>query len=153
MGSRSRKSGHGPPDEKPKNRFVLIDEAGNLEEYTYRKCRNTKVFPKKDRGGLPLRMTNEAVDAYSFIYEANELDLRILCEAEERLRLQRKAMTKLKLLAHHIKVVYRNKQIDAAVFEHWSKQVKSVKNQTVKWHASDKERAERECGYGRMPAR
>lgn len=118
----------------------VIRDAEKLEEYTYRKCRNNQVFPKKDRGGLPTRMTNEAIDILENLYLANDLDLRDPQEATERLGRQRRALSRCHLLMHHICVIHDNHQIDDRVFANWQQMAEGVKNQAAKWHKSDKNR-------------
>lgn len=142
-----RRSNHDPPFARrngQREKLKVITAAETLEAHTYRKCRNVKVFPKKDRGGLPSRMVNEACDVFSMLTEANDLDLREREERRERLYLQRKALTRLKLLMHHIEVVHENRQIDADEFEYWGGLAKSVRNQAAAWHKSDKARAEKQ---------
>ena len=142
-----RRSNHDPPYARrngQREKLKVITAAETLEAHTYRKCRNVKVFPKKDRGGLPNRMVNEACDVFSCISEANDLDLRVPEERRERLYLQRKALTRLRLLMHHIEVVHDNRQIGADEFEYWGGLAKSVRNQAAAWHKSDKARAERQ---------
>ena len=147
MTSRNTYGSHGHGDTRPPYRqrqltkLRVISDAEKLEKYTYTKCRNNHVFPKKDRGGLPTRMVNESIDILSNIMAANELDLRDPSERAQRLRLQRAALVKCKLLMHHIRVVHDNNQIDDKVFQYWVGMVNSVKNQAAKWHKNDKDRA------------
>lgn len=121
----------------------VIRDAKKLEAHTYNKCRSTKVFPKKDRGGLPTRMVNEAIAILANLYEANDLDLRDQRERYLRLSKQRAALTQCNLLLHHIQVVYHNNQIDADAFDYWTNLANSVRNQAAKWHKNDKERSQK----------
>lgn len=141
MASRKDYNQHGPPWKgRQMTKMRVIRDAEKLEEYTYKKCRNNKVFPKKDRGGLPTRMTNEAIDVLSYLYSANDLDLRDPAEATERLRRQRLALTSCNLLMHHISVIHDNNQITDKTFAYWEELANTVKRQAARWHKSDKDR-------------
>lgn len=118
----------------------VIVAAEELELYTYRKCRSTKVFPKKDRGALPVRMCNEASDILADIMDANDYDLRDAEEARLRIQSQRSALRTCRLLIHHITLVHNLGLIDDNVFEYWSLLANSVRNQAAAWHKKDKER-------------
>ena len=124
-------------------RFETILAAEDVEVYTHIRARDTDIFPKRERGGLALRMENEATAAYELLVEANELDLRIDGEREERLRLQRKALVKLRLLNHHIEYLHSPPtRISNETFEYWTDLISSCRNQAAGWHKSDKNRAE-----------
>lgn len=125
-----------------REKFQTILAAEDVEIYTHIRARDTDVFPKRERGGLALKMENEATDAYSLLSEANDLDLRVESERAERLELQRRALTKLKLLNHHIEYLHSPPmRISNDVFEYWTALVDSCRNQAAAWYLSDKERA------------
>ena len=154
--------------DKRKERFATILAAEDLEAYTHARCQDRHEkgkdnkekarWPARERGphGIAARMLGEAEDAYCYLVEANDLDLRIPWERGERLTLQRKALTRMKLLNHHIEFTYSQKWIGDRVFEYWTALVDTCRNQAAAWHKSDKERAaaiekaEREQDLGKL---
>lgn len=118
---------------------VIVD-AKALELHTYVKCRSHKVFPKKDRGGLPSRMMDEATEAVSDMMDANDYDLRDAGERKLRLSMQRAALRSLRKLSHHIEMARELKCISEDEFAYWSRMAVNVRNQCAAWHKSDKRR-------------
>lgn len=118
---------------------VVVD-LKELEFHTYTKCRNGRVFPKKDRGGLPSRMMDEATDAVACAMDANDLDLRDAEEGRERLELQRRSLRALRKLTHHIEMAHRLKALGEDEFAFWAKMAVDCRNRTAAWHKSDKGR-------------
>lgn len=125
---------------KRAEKFRVIICAEQLEKHTYIKCRNQTIFPKKDRGGLPLRMTNEASDILADIMEANDLDLRIEEERELRKSCQRHALRMCRLLIHHIELTKSLTPLSDDAFAYWVQLANDVKNQVAAWLVSDKHR-------------
>lgn len=127
-----------------KEKFAVILAGEDVEAYTHIKSRDKDIWPARERGGLPIRLMHEAEDAYCAAVEANELDLRIPSERAERLSLQRKALTKLKLLNHHIEFAYLppNRRIGKECFDYWTDLIEEFRKRVVGWHNSDKARAE-----------
>lgn len=120
--------------------FKIIVDAEKLEEHTYRKCRSTRVFPKKDRGALPNVMTNEAIEILGDVIEANDCSLKVEEERNLRAKLQRRAMRKCKVLEHHIRVIHRVGNIDSAEYEYWACMAEGLRNQIAAWRKSDRQR-------------
>lgn len=129
----------GGRERRVKELRVIVD-AKELELYTYVKCRSSKVFPKKDRGGLPSRMMDEATEAVSDMMDANDLDLRDAEECRLRLSLQRSALRSLRKLSHHIEMAMELRCISEDEFAFWSNMAVGVRNQCAAWHRSDKGR-------------
>lgn len=127
-------------DQDQVEKLRVITAAESLEYYSYIKCRNVKVFPKKDRGCLPTRIMNEASDILADVMDANDYDLRDLTEQELRIARQRDAMRKCRLILRHIKLAYDLHCIDARVFAYWTELAESVKRQAAAWHKTDKGR-------------
>lgn len=125
---------------KRTEKFRVIVDAEKLEMHTYIKCRNLHIFPKKDRGGLPVRMMNEASDILADIMDANDLDLRIDEERALRRNLQRHALRRCRLLIHHIELTYKLTALDDSAFAYWAKLANDVRNQVAAWLKSDKSR-------------
>lgn len=117
-----------------------ITDAKALMGHTYDKCRNGKVFPKKDRGGLPSRMMDEADEALACMMDANGLDLRSSKEGAERLRQQRRAMRQLGLLEAHIELAHDKHHINDDAFAYWAGLAERAKMGCAGWHKSDKGR-------------
>lgn len=125
---------------KRAEKFRVIICAEQLERHTYIKCRNLHIFPKKDRGGLPLRMVNEASDILADVMDANDLDLRIEEERGLRRSTQRHALRMCRLLIHHIELAHDITSLDDDAFAYWAQLANDTKNQIAAWLLSDKKR-------------
>lgn len=125
-------------------KFETILAAEDLEAYTHIKSRDKDIWPARERGGLPMRMVREAEDVYCFLQEANSLDLRIDFERSERLSLQRKALTKIKLLNHHIEFAHAKHWISDKEFDYWTNLSNECRKRAAGWYSSDKERAKKQ---------
>lgn len=69
----------------------VITDAKELRKHTYKKVRNTNIFPKKDRL-LADKMFDEAADLVADLMEANDHLLTDPEERELRFRAQRSAL-------------------------------------------------------------
>lgn len=118
----------------------VVRDAKELEYHTYVKCRNGRLFPKKDRGGLPSRMMDEASNACEKLQDANDLNVYDRDEGSERLRLQRMAMGELRKLMNHIELAERLDILGENEAAYWSGLAADVLFQAKAWHASDKRR-------------
>ena len=118
----------------------VITCAKELEYHTYKKCRNGRIFPKKDRMFLPARMMDEASNACVFVQDANSMDINRLREGGRRLDLQRDAMRELRKLLNHIQLANRLNMINEDESTYWAKLASDVLYQTAAWHKSDKRR-------------
>lgn len=127
---------------KRAEKFRVIICAEQLERHTYLKCRNLHIFPKKDRGGLPLRMVNEATDILADVMDANDLDLRNDEERILRRATQRHALRMCRLLIHHIELTHDLTPLDDDAFAYWAQLANDTKNQIAAWLTSDKKRLE-----------
>lgn len=136
--------GHKPNAQRSKRaeKFRVIICAKQLEKHTYIKCRNLHIFPKKDRGGLPTRMVNEASDILADVMDANDLDLRFEDERRLRRATQRHALRKCRLLIHHIELTHELTTLDDDAFAFWAQLADDTKNQIAAWLLSDKRRIE-----------
>ena len=126
--------------QKQATELRVVRDAKELEFHTYTKCRNGHIFPKKDRGGLPSRMMDEASNACEHLQDANSLDLAKPREGGERLDLQRAAMRELRKLLNHIELAKRLKVLNEDESAYWAKITTDVLYQTAAWHKSDKRR-------------
>lgn len=127
---------------KRAEKFRVIICAEQLERHTYIKCRNLHIFPKKDRGGLPLRMVNEATDILADVMDANDLDLRNDEERMLRRATQRHALRMCRLLIHHIELTHDLTPLDDDAFSYWAQLANDTKNQIAAWLTSDRKRLE-----------
>jgi hypothetical protein len=121
-------------------KLAVLRHAEILEEYTARAVFNDKIFPKKYRPAFTnniLMVLFEVIDALT---EANELDLRVPGECEERIYLQRKALRSCKKLLNRITTAYHLKIINDDKFTHWTRLVVNVKNLAGAWAKSDEKR-------------
>lgn len=140
---RTRSTGKSPDRAKRAKKLRVVVDAERLEKHTYTKCRNLRLFPKKDRGGLPNRMVNEACDILADIMDANDFNLADEAERVWRLRSQRSALRKCRLLIHHIELTHDMTPLDDDAFAYWAKLANDVKNQVAAWVLSDRSRVEK----------
>ena len=118
----------------------VVRDAKELEYHTYVKCRNGRIFPKKDRGGLPSRMMDEASNACEKLQDANALDICEKTEGLERLRLQRMAMGELRKLMNHIELAEKLDILSEDETDYWVGLAADVLFQAKAWNSSDKRR-------------
>ena len=126
--------------QKQAEELRVITCAKELEYHTYNKCRNGKIFPKKDRMFLPARMMDEASNACVYIQDANSMDINRLREGGRRLDTQRDAMRELRKLLNHIELAKKLDFIHEDESAYWAKLASSVLCQAAAWHTSDKRR-------------
>lgn len=85
-------------------------------------------------------MQNRVIDIYECLLEANELNLNIQQERQQRQELQAKALTYCKELLFFIELSFEMNFISAGSCEHWSKMTLDVKYMTTAWKKRDKQR-------------
>lgn len=119
----------------------VIADAKELEKHTYKKVRNTNIYPKKDRL-LADKTFAEAGELVADLLEANDHLMTDPEERELRYRAQRSALRNCRKLIHHIELAHEILGgLGDDAFSYWSKLAVGVKNQTAKWYGSDRERA------------
>lgn len=94
---------------------------------------SNKVFPKSVRFTLSQRMETAALDVLECLIEANEIFPRSAAETAERLDLQKRALTKCKLLLNLLDIALERGYIDIRRCEDWTKKILDVKNLTASW--------------------
>lgn len=127
-------------EEKKPGELAVFAKAQQLIEHTLTLTDNTNRYPKKVRFTFVNRMQDYAIGIYEELIMANELNLAIPAERNQRLMLQRQVMTKCKLLLYMIELSYRQHYINDASCEYWSQLVFDVKYMTAAWHKKDKQR-------------
>ena len=119
----------------------VITDAKELRKHTYKKVRNTNIFPKKDRL-LADKMFGEAAELVADLMEANDHLLNDPEERDQRFRAQRSALRNCRKLIDDIELAH---EILAGLgddaFAYWAKLAAGVKNQTAAWYRKDRERA------------
>lgn len=128
-------------ERKEPSEFNVVVKAKDLVKHTFTITNSTERYPKKYRFTLVDRIQDKAVDIYELTLEANELDLRIASEYEERQRLQAKALTYCKELLFFIELSQDMGFISLSSCEYWSKLVLDVKYMVAAWKKRDKTRA------------
>lgn len=119
----------------------VITDAKELRKHTYKKVRNTNIFPKKDRL-LADKMFDEAADLVADLMEANDHLLTDPEERELRFRAQRSALRNCRKLIDNIEFAHENLPgVTDDAFAFWSRLAAGVKNQTAAWYKKDRERA------------
>lgn len=86
------------PANKEPSELMVITKAKDLVKHTYTITNNTDRYPKKYRFTLVTRIQNRVLDVYECLLEANELNLSIPAEKQQRQALQAKALTYTKEL-------------------------------------------------------
>ena len=81
---------------------------------------SNKVFPKSVRFTLSQRMETAALDVLECLIEANEIFPRSAAETAERLDLQKRALTKCKLLLNLLDIALERGYIDILSLIHIS---------------------------------
>jgi hypothetical protein len=98
---------------------------------------SNKVFPKSVRFTLSQRMETAALDVLECLIEANEIFPHSAAETAERLDLQKRALTKCKLLLNLLDIALERGYIDIRRCEDWTKKILDVKNLTASWRKKD----------------
>ena len=112
----------------------VITDAKELRKHTYKKVRNTNIFPKKDRL-LADKMFDEAADLVADLMEANDHLLTDPEERELRFRAQRSALRNCRKLIDNIEFAHENLPgVTDDAFAFWSRLAAGVKNQTAAWY-------------------
>lgn len=125
---------------KAPSELNVITKAKDLVKHTFTVTNSTTKYPKKYRFTLVNRMQNRVIDIYECLLEANELNLNIQQERQQRQELQAKALTYCKELLFFIELSFEMNFISAGSCEHWSKMTLDVKYMTTAWKKRDKQR-------------
>ena len=122
-----------------KSELSVITKAKALSEYV---LTVTEKSPKRYRFTLVTRLQNYSLDVIETLISANEIYVSApdSDEAKERLRLQRKSMTSLKLLGYISEVALKHECILPKHYEQITKQIYDVQNLLGAWMNSDKKR-------------
>lgn len=115
--------------------LTAISKAKDLANHTV--WASNKVFPKSVRFTLSQRMETAALDVLECLIEANEIFPRSAAETAERLDLQKRALTKCKLLLNLLDIALERGYIDIRRCEDWTKKILDVKNLTASWRKKD----------------
>lgn len=115
--------------------LTAISKAKDLVSHTM--WASNKVFPKSVRFTLSQRMETAALDVLECLIEANEIFPRSAAETAERLDLQKRALTKCKLLLNLLDIALERGYIDIRRCEDWTKKILDVKNLTASWRKKD----------------
>jgi hypothetical protein len=114
-------------------------KAKDLSEYI---LTITEKSPKRFRFTLVTRLQNYSLDVVEALISANDiyLDAFDTDARKNRIGLQRKALTSLKLLGYISEMAMRQGCILTRQYEHITKQISDVQNLTGAWINSDKKR-------------
>lgn len=121
--------------------LAVIGKAKDLCSYV---LTITSKSPKRFRFTLTSRLQNHALDVVERLFCANEVLLSPAdgTAASERLRLQRAAMTSLKLLAYLSELAMQQGCILPKQYERITRQAYDVRNMLGAWMRSDRRRLE-----------
>lgn len=125
------------PAGKEPSELNVITKAKDLVKHTFTITNSTNRYPKKYRFTLVNRMQNRVLDIYECLLEANELNLTIPTEKQQRQALQAKALTYCKELLFFIELSFEMQFISAGSCEHWSKLACDVKYMATAWKKRD----------------
>ena len=119
----------------------VITDAKTLQRHTYKKVRNLKIFPKKDRM-LSDQMFRESCNIAADLMTANDCMLNVPEERQKRFQMQRSALRNCRLLINDIELSHELLSgLDDKAFSYWTKLASDVKNQAAAWYRRDRERA------------
>lgn len=118
----------------------VITKAKDLVKHTYVITNSTTKYPKKYRYTLVNRIQNRVIDIYECLIEANELNINIAEEKQQRQKLQAKALTYCKELLFFIELSFEMQFISSGSCEYWGKMALDVKYMTSAWKKKDKQR-------------
>lgn len=122
---------------RSQKQFRVITKAEDLVKHTLLLTNNTKRFPKKVRFSIVNRIQEEAISIYDNLLEANEIYVKNYKDKEERLALQRKAITRCKKLLFYIELSMEMGYINDRSCEYWGNLVFDVKYMTMAWIKRD----------------
>ena len=119
--------------------LAVITKAKNLSEYI---LAVTEKSPKRFRFTLVTRLQNYSLDIIEALISANDIYVNTpgTEEARDRIKLQRRAMTSLKLLGYISEVAMRQECILPKHYEQITKQIFDVQNLLGAWLNTDKKR-------------
>lgn len=122
-----------------RSELSVIIKAKTLSEYV---LTITDKSPKRYRFTLVTRLQNYSLDVIEALISANEIYVSTpdTDEAKERLKLQRRSMTSLKLLGYISEVAMKHECILTKQYEQITKQIYDVQNLLGAWMNSDKKR-------------
>lgn len=129
--------------------FDLITKCEEMVQETFQITASSKM-PKKYRFTLLDRLQNTALEIYSNIVTANDLNLQNQQEAEERRRLQNSALTNIKLMEFYIKTALKLNLVTSEqvagrfingkeVKRGWNTKVLDVKYMLLAWRKHDRQ--------------
>lgn len=121
-------------------KMTFIVKSEKFISYTMKITRKANRFPKKTTFTLVNRAVNYAWDAHDFLLEANAIYPLTSHEADERLALQKKAITQCQKLDFLIRESYANNYIEDNELKYWSYLLADMRKQITSWHEADKKR-------------
>lgn len=122
-----------------KSELSVITKAKDLNSYI---MTVTDKSPKRFRFTLVTRMQNYGLDIIENLIYANEIYVGTSesADVQERVRLQRKAMTELKLLGYISELAMKQQCILPKQYEQITKHIYDTQNMLGAWMNSDKKR-------------
>lgn len=130
--------------------FDLLTKCEKMVQETFQITGSSKI-PKKYRFTLLNRLQDTALEIYSNIVSANDLNIKIPQEAEERRRLQNSALTNIKLMEFYIKTALKMNLVTSEQVagrfnaegketkRGWNTKVLDVKYMTLAWRKHDRQ--------------
>lgn len=106
-------------------------------KYTYTITSNKKRYPVKYKI-LVSRIQNECMDIYSYLMDANRLQLST--SKNERLEMQTKAITSCDKLSCYAELSMNLNLVGTNTISNWQKMICDVKYMTIAWRSKDKNR-------------
>lgn len=114
----------------------VIVKAISLMEYTMRITSNRKRYPSK-YVTLVKRIQNKCMDIYESLMQANRLSKET--QLDERLLLQKKAITFCDQLSCYIELSLRMNIVGSNTANYWQKKVNDVLYMTIACNKTEKE--------------
>ena len=135
----------------PANRALqAYIHAEELARHTIVCCANTTIFKEEYKCVLTDRIVDAAIEIMTAVGEANDIRVTSIEERDERLRLQRLALRRLKSLPRMLSIA---KRLSPSKFRgrkliYWVGLVEKTRELTNKWHESDVKRYSEESQPG-----
>lgn len=120
--------------------LTVIIKAKELASHTLRITNNEKYFPKRYRMTLTNRIIEKAVDIYTLLYEANEINPKNMQELEFRQYRQRQAIAYCRSLMALMDISKETFQLPAEKCRYWASMAFNVRNLTIAWYKQDEKR-------------
>lgn len=129
-----------PEGQRKEGRFTLLIKAEELARYTIVITANEKVFLPMYQRALTDKINSYAIDIYTKLRTANEIEVHELGDWEERDKLQKQAADCCNNLLALIDIAKRVFHLNSKRVKYWGTMIVEVRNRIRAWNRSDERR-------------